>query len=136
LWFCANLCEWLNACHSSYSHPETSTHPSTPPKCCEWRNVLQLLTLLMFHFKLTFAFVKEPGSVSQKAFIFLSWLLFFIKKINDFAKNVNIFHFNSNGNRRLSYFLIATTLWHTSHYHNQPIACNRILTWKNATNLL
>jgi hypothetical protein len=58
------------------------------------------------------------------------------KNINDFAKDVNIFHFKSSNSPKPNYFPTATTLGHTSHHHNQFIAHNQFLTWRNTTNLL
>jgi hypothetical protein len=39
-------------------------HAPLPPKCYEPRNVPQFLTFLLFHFRLTFEFIKGVGSAS------------------------------------------------------------------------
>ncbi len=39
-------------------------HALLPPKSCEQENVLQLLTLPLFHFKLTFEYIQELGNMS------------------------------------------------------------------------
>jgi hypothetical protein len=45
---------------------------------------------------------------SQKAFIFLFWLLFSIKNLNHIAKDANIFHFKLGDSHRPSYFSTST----------------------------
>jgi hypothetical protein len=58
------------------------------------------------------------------------------KIFNPIAKDTSIFHLKSNGSHRLSYFPIPTPLVHTSHHHDQPIASDWFVTWKNTSNLL
>jgi hypothetical protein len=62
VWFCARPCEWLSACHSSWSHLGAPTCPSTRPKCCKQGSVLRLLILPLFHFRLTFESIEELGA--------------------------------------------------------------------------
>jgi hypothetical protein len=54
VWFCAGPCEWLNACHSSVSHPGAPAHPSTPKVLRTKERVPNFLFFRCFHFKLTF----------------------------------------------------------------------------------
>lgn len=75
---------------------------------------------------------------SQKAFIFISWLLLFVKKFQLLCKDASIFHLKLGNSHRPNYFLTSTTstlLGHTYH-HNQHVIDDWFLTWKNTANLL
>jgi hypothetical protein len=58
---------------------------------------------------------------SQKAFIFLVWLLFFVKKFESLCKNVNIFYVKSGDNHRPNYFSTSTPSGPHLLHHNRPI---------------
>jgi hypothetical protein len=58
------------------------------------------------------------------------------KKLNHIAKVTSIFHFKLGDSCRPSYFLTSTPLEHISHLHDQLIANDRFLIWKNMIDLL
>jgi hypothetical protein len=62
VWFCVGLCEWLTACHSSYSHPKALARLYTPKVL----RVFNFLLFRCFHLRLTFEFIKELGSSSHR----------------------------------------------------------------------
>jgi hypothetical protein len=49
------------------------------------------------------------------------------KSFNHIAKDASILHLKSNDSHRLNYFSSSTPSWHTSHHHDQPIACYQFL---------
>jgi hypothetical protein len=65
-------------------------------------------------------------SKGQIAFLFLSWLFFFVKKFQLHYKG-SILHLKLGGSGRSSYFPTSTLSEHTPHHHGQPITSNRLL---------
>jgi hypothetical protein len=64
IWFFAGPCEWLNVCHSSWSHLEALACPFTPKVQRVKERVPNSLLFQCSHFILTFESIKELGSAS------------------------------------------------------------------------
>ncbi len=50
-------------------------HTPLPPKCCESKNVPELIVVLLFHFKLTYECIKEFGNTSLGPFNIINPLM-------------------------------------------------------------
>jgi hypothetical protein len=60
----------------------------------------------------------------QETYIFLFWLLLFVKKFQPLCKECKIFHLKSDDNHRSKTIPTSTRSKHTSHHHDIPITNN------------
>ncbi len=72
----------------------------------------------------------EPKMARKPPSFCFGFHFFSIKNLNHIAKNVSIFHLKSGDNYRPNYFSTSTSLRHTSHHHDRPIASGWFLTWR------
>ncbi len=89
---------WVIKCLSFFLVPSrSSSMPFNPPKCYEQGGMLQLLTLLLFHFRLTFESIKELGTYQRWQGVVLRWIRmrdFVLKQIGWICDHLHWWYFD------------------------------------------